>query len=74
MLLQAEMECLQAELAKLELTDNRVAEKREATVRSKKSEKQETEARLKMLIRRCDMYVQRQQMLKEMGISVSYDT
>ena len=65
------MECLQSELAKLQLTENTERSER-ARVKPQKSEKQRTEERLKRLIQRCDMYVRRHQMLKEMGISIKY--
>ncbi len=64
------MECLQSELAKLELSrlPKCTAGDEGSGVKPQKSEKQRAEEHLKRLIRRCDLYVQRHKMLKEMGI------
>lgn len=64
------MKSLQCELAQLELagtTEQSNAKERVSTV---VSEKQRAEERLKIIIQRCEMYVQRHQMLKRMGIKM----
>ena len=68
------MERLQSELARLELSATpRAAAGEGGRAQSKEngseiSEKQRTKEKLRRIIKRCDMYVQRHQMLKEMGI------
>lgn len=67
--IQSEVENLQSKLAQLELSsipENSIAEDNAS---AKVTEKQRAEERLKKIIYRCEMYVKRHQMLKEMGIT-----
>jgi len=62
---QNELAALQLQLAKMQTSQ---AGEEDTTDQEPLREKQKAEERLQRIIRRCELYVQRHQMLKEMGI------
>ena len=62
---QNELAALQLQLAKMRTSQ---AVEEDDTEQESLREKQRAEERLQRIIRRCELYVQRHQMLKEMGI------
>ena len=62
---QNELAALQLQLAKMQTSQ---AGEEDTTNQEPLRERQKAEERLQRIIRRCELYVQRHQMLKEMGI------
>lgn len=65
--------CFQTQIQELQstlktLSVNAKGGKEPESLSERQVEKERAERRLKMLIRRCELYVKRHQMLKEMGI------
>lgn len=61
--MQRQLEALQSQLSQLKLTKE--AKKAESLGEDAAGERARAEERLKMLIRRCELYVKRHQILKE---------
>ena len=71
--LQAEVESLQLELTKLKRSQRTATAPRKPAVQSSSAsdpfiDKQRAEERLKKIIKRCELYIQRHKLLKKMGI------